>query len=213
MVSAAAVVSHPTLLSCPLSPSKAAAVEEEQQRAEEELLARRQKAEEDQQRVEEASIAHRREAEGEEEDKDEKKEEEERQQQVDGQCQQKQRKRADKIKCAQPTLTKSAHTAVAQKVVAEFLKARGFKQMRLPRKGFCGASRTYALHVAAEENNIEVVRAMMTCGAYLQPKDLSQRTPLDVAEECSKGGSHDDIVRLLRIVSPSVSSIAFECFV
>merc|ERR1712050_9095 len=93
-----------------------------------------------------------------------------------------------------------AEMTVAQQEVDAFLKARGFKQLALPRKAMCGAA-VYPIHQAVEENNVEVVQAMVKCGADLQQKNSIKKTPLEFAEKCNKNGSHDPVVNALRAES------------
>lgn len=85
----------------------------------------------------------------------------------------------------------------AQRAVEDFLKTRGFRQLSLPRKAFCGAT-MYPLHVAVEENDASMVQAMVRCGADPQQKNSAKKTPLELAEKCNKGGSHEVIVSTLR---------------
>jgi len=85
----------------------------------------------------------------------------------------------------------------AQKAVDAFLKARGFKQLTAPRKAVCGSA-VYPIHQAVEENNAELVKAMVRCGADLQQKNASKKTPLEFASKCNKNGSHDLVVKALR---------------
>merc|ERR1719330_1998957 len=151
-------------------------------------------AEGEQRRAEEDSFARRRKAEEEGEVEDESKEDGEKQ------CEHAGAVAAVRVESAQTKMMEEGlEMAAAQKALAEFLKAHGFTQMGLPRKSFCGASKIYPLHVAAEENNVEVVRAMVTCSAYLQPRNSSRKTPLDIAEQCNKGGSHDLVLTMLRV--------------
>lgn len=90
-----------------------------------------------------------------------------------------------------------AEMTAAQQEVEAFLKARGFKQIALPRKAMCGAA-VYPIHQAVEENKPELVHAMMRCGADLQQKNSIKKTPLEFAEKCNKNGSHDLVVKALR---------------
>jgi len=87
--------------------------------------------------------------------------------------------------------------AAGQKAVDDFLKAHGFKQLSLPKKAICGAPLS-AIHMAVEKNNPDLVRAMVRGGADLNQKGPGKKTPLEFAEQCNKGGSHDAVVKALR---------------
>merc|ERR1711972_204663 len=87
--------------------------------------------------------------------------------------------------------------AAAQKAVDAFLKTNGFKQLSLPKKAICGAPLS-AIHMAVEKNSPTLVRAMVRCNADLNQKGPSKKTPLEFAEQCNKGGSHDEVVKALR---------------
>merc|ERR1712113_704553 len=87
--------------------------------------------------------------------------------------------------------------AAAQKAVDDFLKANGFKQLSLPKKAVCGAPLS-AIHMAVEKNDSALVQAMVRCGADLQLKGPAKKTPLEFAEQCNKGGSHDAVVKALK---------------
>merc|ERR1712039_1028070 len=85
----------------------------------------------------------------------------------------------------------------AQKAVDDFLKANGFKHLSLPKKAICGAPLS-AIHMAVEKNNPTLVQAMVRCNADLHQKGPSKKTPLEFAERCNKGGSHDAVVKALK---------------
>merc|ERR1712039_281076 len=87
--------------------------------------------------------------------------------------------------------------AAAQKSVDDFLKAHGFKHLSLPKKAICGAPLS-AIHMAVEKNNPTLVQAMVRCNADLHQKGPSKQTPLEFAERCNKGGSHDAVVKALK---------------
>jgi len=89
-----------------------------------------------------------------------------------------------------------AETEEAQRIVEEFLLATGFKSLSTPRKKCCSTS--YALHKAVEDNEAEVVKAMLRCGAELGQKSSSGKTPYEVAERLhSRKGLHGPIIELL----------------
>jgi ankyrin repeat protein len=91
-----------------------------------------------------------------------------------------------------------AEAEAAKKTVEKFLRARGFKDLRTPRKAlFCGPS-ALPLHVAVEEGHVETVRAMLCCGADKAQKNSAKLSALDLAERRNKHHSHDAIVELLR---------------
>merc|ERR1712066_112754 len=87
--------------------------------------------------------------------------------------------------------------AAAQKSVDDFLKAHGFKHLSLPKRAICGAPLS-AIHMAVEKNNPALVQAMVRCGADLHQKGPSKKTPLEFAEQCNRGGSHDEVLKALR---------------
>jgi len=84
----------------------------------------------------------------------------------------------------------------AQRMVDEFLKLRRFSAIRVPRKGICGVP-TLALHSAIEDGEVELVRALLLCGADPEQK-ASGKSAMQVAERCNKKGSHDLVVTALR---------------
>merc|ERR1712032_1310356 len=87
--------------------------------------------------------------------------------------------------------------AASQKAVDDFLKAHGFKHLSLPKKALCGAPLS-AIHMAVEKNNPTLVQAMVRSNADLNQKGPGKKTPLEFAEQCNKGGSHDAVVKALR---------------
>merc|ERR1712021_226867 len=84
----------------------------------------------------------------------------------------------------------------AQKTVDEFLKQKRFKGITVVRKGICGVP-TLALHSAIEDGEVELVRALLLCGADPEQKS-SGKSAMQVAERCNKKGSHDLVVTALR---------------
>merc|ERR1712194_730881 len=84
----------------------------------------------------------------------------------------------------------------AQKVVDEFLKQKRFKGITVIRKGICGVP-TLPLHTAVEDGEVELVRALLLCGADPAQK-ASGKSAMQVAERCNKKGSHDLVVTALR---------------
>lgn len=80
--------------------------------------------------------------------------------------------------------------------VDAFLRARGFK------KGAAAAKTsfmrtTFPIHVAAQDNNADIVRALLECGADRKAKNGSGKTALDVAKKLNKNGSHDAVIAAL----------------
>jgi len=90
-----------------------------------------------------------------------------------------------------------AEAEAAQKVVDKFLKSRGFKNLQTPRKAFCGGA-AYPFHLAVQEGDADLVKAMLLCGASREQKNGAKLSPLQVAERCNKKGSHALVVQLLR---------------
>merc|ERR1712238_299168 len=84
----------------------------------------------------------------------------------------------------------------AQKTVDEFLKQKRFKGIAVIRKGICGVP-TLPLHTAIEDGEVELVQALLRCGADPEQK-ASGKSAMQVAERCNKKGSHDLVVTALR---------------
>merc|ERR1712238_418340 len=83
-----------------------------------------------------------------------------------------------------------------KKMVDEFLKQKRFKGITVIRKGICGVP-TLPLHTAIEDGEVELVRALLLCGADPEQK-ASGKSAMQVAERCNKKGSHDLVVTALR---------------
>merc|ERR1712218_647646 len=106
---------------------------------------------------------------------------------------------AERVKAEQEWAAVAKEAAAAQQAVKDFLKARGFKNVAAPRKVFCGCGgAVYPLHLAVEENNLEVVKALLRCGADKELKNSRKKTPLEIAERCNKTGSHEMVLAALR---------------
>merc|ERR1711957_777038 len=84
----------------------------------------------------------------------------------------------------------------AQKMGDDFLKQKHFKGIKVLRKGICGVP-TLPLHTAIEDGEVEVVRALLRCGADPEQK-ASGKSAMQVAERCNKKGSHDLVVAEIR---------------
>merc|ERR1712039_840597 len=79
----------------------------------------------------------------------------------------------------------TAELEEAKKNVETFLRARGFsKGIAAPKKNFMKTS--YALHVAVEENSVEMVAALLRCGADKSAKNSAGLTPLALAQKLDK---------------------------
>lgn len=164
-------------------------LEKERRQAEEEMEeARRRAAEEEEELARQQEEAARRRAEEEEAERQRQRKLEEAAGAMRVKAEQEAKAAAAKAK---------AEMESAQKAVDAFLKARGFKQLTAPRKAVCGSA-VYPIHQAVEENNAELVKAMVRCGADLQQKNASKKTPLEFASKCNKNGSHDLVVKALR---------------
>merc|ERR1712194_971716 len=100
-----------------------------------------------------------------------------------------QRQEAEKARLKQEELD-------AQKMVDEFLKQKRFKGITVIRKGICGVP-TLPLHTAVEDGEVEVVQALLRCGADPEQK-ASGKSAMQVAERCNKKGSHDLVVAAIR---------------
>jgi len=164
-------------------------LEGEQRLAEEQAEETRRRAEEEERVRQQQEVAHK-------QAEKEKAEEAKRQRQVERErAAEAERLKVEEARAASAKV--QAEAAAAQQAVDKFLKARGFKQLALPRKAMCGAG-VYPIHQAVEENNVEVVQAMLKCGADMQQKNSIKKTPLEFAEKCNKNGSHDPVVKALR---------------
>ncbi|CAJ1353327.1 unnamed protein product [Effrenium voratum] len=79
------------------------------------------------------------------------------------------------------TLRKERRHAKAK--LSTFLIDHGFKtNVNSPRKRWCGMSYTYPLHVAVEQNDVEIVSLLLDCGADPEARDSWGRTPRQRAE-------------------------------
>mmetsp|Transcript_136546 Transcript_136546/g.323410 ORF Transcript_136546/g.323410 Transcript_136546/m.323410 type:complete len:155 (-) Transcript_136546:303-767(-) len=80
------------------------------------------------------------------------------------------------------TLRKERRHAKAK--LSTFLIDHGFKTnaVNSPRKRWCGMSYTYPLHVAVEQNDVEIVSLLLDCGADPEARDSWGRTPRQRAE-------------------------------
>jgi len=164
-------------------------LEKERRQAEEEMEeARRRAAEEEEELARQQEEAARRQSEEEEAER-------QRQRKLEEDAAATRAKAEQEAKAA--TAKAQAEMKEAQTAVDAFLKARGFKQLAAPRKAVCGSA-VYPIHQAVEENNAELVKAMVRCGADLKQKNASKKTPLEFASKCNKNGSHDLVVKALR---------------
>lgn len=85
---------------------------------------------------------------------------------------------------------------LAKVIVHEFLAAAGFKSLAVPRRRCCSSS--YALHAAVEQNDAEVVTALLRCGADPARKNFAGKTPRDLAERLhGKKGQHKAVIQAL----------------
>eukprot|EP00444_Apocalathium_aciculiferum_P006587 CAMPEP_0183388014 /NCGR_PEP_ID=MMETSP0370-20130417/3757_1 /TAXON_ID=268820 /ORGANISM="Peridinium aciculiferum, Strain PAER-2" /LENGTH=248 /DNA_ID=CAMNT_0025566831 /DNA_START=67 /DNA_END=814 /DNA_ORIENTATION=- len=88
---------------------------------------------------------------------------------------------------ARRAVSERNHTAeelvrkMAQEKVDVFLKAKGFKNMSMPRTSCFSA--TYPLHGAVQENNAGLVYALLLSGADKNVKNSAGKTPLEAAEK------------------------------
>mmetsp|Transcript_45732 Transcript_45732/g.127487 ORF Transcript_45732/g.127487 Transcript_45732/m.127487 type:complete len:212 (+) Transcript_45732:74-709(+) len=96
---------------------------------------------------------------------------------------------------AEPPQDGAAEREAAEKKVAIFLRARGFKSISAPRTS-CFKT-TSALHVAVEENGEDMVRALLLCGADASKKNSAGKTPKEWAQKLNKKGSRSVIVSAL----------------
>lgn len=85
--------------------------------------------------------------------------------------------------------------AKAQKQVDAFLRAEGFKSIVAPRKNCCRTS--FALHRAVEENDAELVLALLRCGADQTRRNSAGQTPHELAQRRNRKGSHELILAAL----------------
>lgn len=96
---------------------------------------------------------------------------------------------------ARTTKIERAAREQARIEVEEFIRSRGFKGIEIPRSKFCRMN--YPLHVAARENDIVVVNALLKCEANRTVQNSAGKTPLEVAIRARKGNSHDAVIDAL----------------
>jgi len=81
-----------------------------------------------------------------------------------------------------------------------FYKQHGFLGANEPRRSGCGvwaATTTYPLHCAAELADARIAEMLLKEGAMTAQKNSSGKTAAQVAQKKNKGGSHDDVLRVL----------------
>ncbi|CAJ1416298.1 unnamed protein product [Effrenium voratum] len=101
-------------------------------------------------------------------------------------------------------LHKEAKVQERKARVEEFLQANGFTEVAAPKRvqekmlGVPLMSKTiYAIHVAAELGDADMVEMLMKEGADPMQKTSAGKTPKDLAKKRSKGGSHDAVIQAL----------------
>merc|ERR1712085_149096 len=72
------------------------------------------------------------------------------------------------------------------------LEAEALQGYHSSPKGICGVP-TLPLHTAIEDGEVELVQALLRCGADPEQK-ASGKSAMQVAERCNKKGSHDLVV-------------------
>jgi len=91
----------------------------------------------------------------------------------------------------------AAELKEAEEKVGAFLRARGFSKGIAAAKKSCTKT-SYPLHAAVEENNAEMVEALLKCGADRAAKNSAGLTPQALAQKLhKKRGSHADVLRAL----------------
>mmetsp|Transcript_8823 Transcript_8823/g.19602 ORF Transcript_8823/g.19602 Transcript_8823/m.19602 type:complete len:233 (+) Transcript_8823:80-778(+) len=172
-------------------------LEEQQERA---RLEAEKKAKEEEERQAEARRQRIREAEEAQRAKEvaeaaERKEREEREQREKAEADRLAREAAEEQRKAVEAKAKEELAAALKKVEA-FLKAKGFKSLDAPRKKMMTSS-CMPLHVAVQEKDEDMVKALLLCGANKTTPNSAKKTPLEVAQKLNKKGSHDIIIALL----------------
>merc|ERR1719464_1585362 len=84
--------------------------------------------------------------------------------------------------------------------LSAFCLKHGFSDIAAPRRSGCGlwsAAATYPLHLAAELADARIVEMLLKEGVDSAQKNSSGKTAAQVAQKKDKGGSHQDVVRLL----------------
>jgi len=81
--------------------------------------------------------------------------------------------------------------------VQDFLLAEGFKSVSAPRRKCCRT--TFALHRAVEENDVEIVRALLDSKADRSQKNSRGETPYKLAERLDRQGSHTLVLKALAL--------------
>jgi len=56
----------------------------------------------------------------------------------------------------------------------------------------------YPLHVAVSQKDLQIVRALLVCGADKNTPNSGGQTPLELATKSNKNGSHDEIIAALQ---------------
>jgi len=158
---------------------------EEQQRAEEEE--RKRLEEEEHQRLALAEEERRRQQEAEEARRKQEEEEAQRKQEAD-------RRERERLEQELRLKRKAA--------LDDFYQRHGFDGVNQPRKG--GACQvlkinvTYPLHQAADLGKEQIVEYLLQKGAQVNQMNSSKLTAAQVAKKKDKGGSHAEVLRLLR---------------
>ncbi|CAJ1353326.1 unnamed protein product [Effrenium voratum] len=71
---------------------------------------------------------------------------------------------------------------LSQTMLCCFFATEMWAKVNSPRKRWCGMSYTYPLHVAVEQNDVEIVSLLLDCGADPEARDSWGRTPRQRAE-------------------------------
>jgi ankyrin repeat protein len=85
--------------------------------------------------------------------------------------------------------------------VATFLKERGFEGIAVGRSSMFKLKTTYALHDAAELNELELVKLLIELGADPAQKNSRGETAMQRAVRMDVDGSHAEVTRFLKGMS------------
>jgi len=86
----------------------------------------------------------------------------------------------------QAAAAEAAETAAAQAEVSAWCKANGFSDMNTQKKTLRGATK-FPLHTAVKQQDSEMVRMLLKCGANKDATNSKKQTSLDLAVKMSNG--------------------------
>lgn len=78
----------------------------------------------------------------------------------------------------------------------DFLQRHGFDHLSHSQR--CGGDDFNPIHLAAQEGDHQVLRALLRIGVNWQQKTSLGQTALEIAKRCNCKGSHDLVIEMLR---------------